>query len=271
MKCNTNMLFDYVDGVLSDDDVKLLEDHLQSCEACRETVNTFNLMEKVGDYDYQIPVDVVRSVRNSTDSDLYKKKKLLYINRHLSRNRNIRRYVAVAAIALVVTGGMMFSKNYNFTENNKKYTESGENIKNQGQDFTSTFGLPEYIVIYNHGSQSKLSKGSEKYNAIIKLLDENLKKEKNLGIINSRITEDEEKLKAEEISLEFVYFELSSYPLSTKIEIEKKPFIRLLWTVTGENNDSFELGLNSAFQAYGSGAVGKFSKDMSIEVLKIIK
>jgi hypothetical protein len=143
--------------------------------------------------------------------------------------------------------------------------------KTEGKDFTTTFGLPEHILIYNKGTETKLDKGSEKYNKIIEILNENLKKEKKLALIDSKTRELSDGLKQNEISLEFIYFELNSFPLDAKNENDKKPFMKLLWPLTGENTDVFELGLNSGFAPYGNGAVGGFSKDIATKVLEVIK
>jgi hypothetical protein len=145
------------------------------------------------------------------------------------------------------------------------------NTKNETKDFSSTFGLPGYIIVYNKVAETKLEKNSEKYNKVIEILNDNFKKEKNISLIESKIKNNENLLKQNETSLEFVYYELSSYPLDAKDESSKKPFIKLLWTLTGENNTIFELGLNSGFVPYGSGAVGNFSKDLPTKVLDIVK
>jgi len=271
MKCSTNMLFDYIDGTLRDEDIIEFEEHCKSCEACKETINTFKLMETVGEYNYDVPIDVVKAVKDSTDDELYSSKKHLFINKHLAIKNNFKRYAAVAAIALVLTGGILINNNYNFIGKISKLTVDSSSIDKETMDFSSTFGLPEYITVYNKGSQIKLVKGSEKYNKIIEILDENLKKEKAVGLVQSKMMDNSDEIKQKEISLEFIYFELSRYPLDAKNENNKKPFTKLLWSLTGENVDIFELGLNSGVQEYGRGAVGGFSKDISTKVLEVIK
>jgi dsDNA-specific endonuclease/ATPase MutS2 len=265
------MLFDYIDGTLREEDVIAFEEHYKNCEACKETINTFKLMETVGEYNYDVPIDVVKAVKDSTDDELYSSKKHLFINKYLTIKNNYRKYAAVAAIALVLTGGILINNNYNFIGNFSKFMTSSNSIDKETKDFSSTFGLPEYITIYNKGSQSKLVKGSEKYNKIIEILDENLKKEKAVGLVQSKIMDNSDEIKQKEISLEFIYFELSRYPLDAKNENNKKPFTKLLWSLTGENVNIFELGLNSGIQEYGRGAVGGFSKDISTKVLEVIK
>jgi len=147
------------------------------------------------------------------------------------------------------------------------------NTKTEAKDFAATFGMPEQIIVYNKGSQTKLDKGSEKYDKIIKILNEQFKKEKNLGLVESKVknTENEKSVKQQETSLEFIYFELSRYPWDAKNENDKKAFIKILWALTGKNTDTFELGVNSGVSSYGNGAVGKVSKELSTKVLQIIQ
>lgn len=271
MECNFDMLFDYIDGTLSDDDCELLKKHLKSCEYCKETVNTFKLMEEVGEHNYDIPINVVQKVRKLTDDNLYCSKKYIFINKYLSKKEVFKSYAIAACIILILVTGSLIYNNFNFTDNTGKLTVGNGSSLNQEKNFSTTFGLPEYIIVYKNGHEEKLTKGMEKYNTIIKILDENLVKEKKLKLGTSKVSDNGEMLKQKEISLEFVYYELSSYPLVADYKGDKKPFTKLLWTLTGESNNVFELGFNSGFGAYGSGTVGGFNKDVASKVLDVIK
>lgn len=149
MKCDTSMLFDYIDGTLRDEDIKEFEVHLQSCEACRETINTFNLMESIREYNYALPIDVVQSVRNSTNKDLYSNKKYLFINKYFSNKKSIMKYGFAATIALVLTCGIFLNNNYNFVDTLKNFAvatfSKDKNLQKELEDYTkSIISTPYY-------------------------------------------------------------------------------------------------------------------------------
>jgi len=142
MKCDTSILFDYIDGTLSDEANKEFEVHLQSCEACRETINTFNLMEFVREYNYDLPIDIVQSVRNSTNKELYSNKKYLFINKYFSNKKSIMKYGFVATIALVLTYGSFLNNNYNFVDTLKDFAvatfSKDKNLQKELEDYTKS-------------------------------------------------------------------------------------------------------------------------------------
>lgn len=122
MKCNTNKLFAYIDGTLKDEDIIKIEEHLENCEVCRETVDTFKLMETVGEQNYHVDIDVVDRVRSLTDDELYKNKKLLFLNNFLPKKKSFIKYASVATIAIVMATGALNASKFIFGEHIKGST-----------------------------------------------------------------------------------------------------------------------------------------------------
>lgn len=119
MKCNTNKLFAYIDGTLKDEDIIKIEEHLENCEVCRETVDTFKLMETVGEQNYHVDIDVVDRVRSLTDDELYSNKKLLFMNKFLPKKKSFIKYASVATIAIVMATGALNASKFIFGEHIK--------------------------------------------------------------------------------------------------------------------------------------------------------
>lgn len=119
MKCNMNMLFDYIDGNLADENTEKFETHLESCEVCRETIRTFKLMETVGEQEYDVTVDVVQSVKNYTDKNMYDRKKYVFINKYMSNRKSFIKYASLTVIALTIVGGIIINNSHGFKDSVK--------------------------------------------------------------------------------------------------------------------------------------------------------
>lgn len=147
MKCNTNRLFDYIDGVLNDTEIEKIEEHLQSCDVCKETVDTFKLMERVGEQNYSIGIDVVDRVRSLTDNELYSNKRLSFINKYLPKKKDFIKYASAATIAIVMVTGALNASKFIFGEHIKGSPEAPASLTPQvieeGKNYNKNYELKE--------------------------------------------------------------------------------------------------------------------------------
>lgn len=171
MKCNTNKLFDYVDGILSDADVEVFQEHLKDCESCRATIDTFKLMETVGEHHCDIEIDFVQSVRNLTDDELYSNKKYLLLNKFLSNKNKFIKYASVATMALVITAGMVSNYKFDVVKNSKESTlgspKQESKVVKQDDNIIKDAALLESIT-YKMGEEVYLGDFVYKVNSAIK-------------------------------------------------------------------------------------------------------
>lgn len=109
MKCNTDILFKFIDNTLSDEEELIFEEHINHCETCRETYNTFKLLEVLEEED-DISIDVSSKVMENIDKNKYSKKNYWYLNKFLINKKNIYKFAAVAMIAIMFTAGILNNK-----------------------------------------------------------------------------------------------------------------------------------------------------------------
>lgn len=109
MNCNTDILFKYIDNILSDEEELIVEEHISRCDSCRETYNTFKLLEGLEEED-DTNIDVSSKVMESIDKDKYSKKNYWYLNKFLINKKNIYKFAAVAMVAIMVTTGVLSNK-----------------------------------------------------------------------------------------------------------------------------------------------------------------
>lgn len=171
MKCNTNKLFNYIDGILSDADIKVFQEHLKDCESCRATIDTFKLMETVGEHHCDIEIDFVQSVRNLTDDELYSNKKYLLLNKFLSNKNKFIKYASVATMALVITAGIVSNNKFDVVKNSKESTlgspKQESKVAKQDDNIIKDAALLESIT-YKMGEEVYLGNFVYKVNSAIK-------------------------------------------------------------------------------------------------------
>jgi len=109
VKCNTDILFKFIDNTLSDEEELIFEEHINHCETCRETYNTFKLLEVLEEED-DISIDVSSEVMENIDKNKYSKKNYWYLNKFLINKKNIYKFAAVAMIAIMFTAGLLNNK-----------------------------------------------------------------------------------------------------------------------------------------------------------------
>ncbi|WP_291574448.1 anti-sigma factor family protein [Clostridium sp. UBA4548] len=109
MKCNTDTLFKFIDNTLSDEEELIFEEHINHCETCRETYNTFKLLEVLEEED-DISIDFSSKVMENIDKNKYSKKNYWYLNKFLINKKNIYKFAAVAMIAIMFTAGILNNK-----------------------------------------------------------------------------------------------------------------------------------------------------------------
>lgn len=109
MNCNTDILFKYIDNILSDEEELIVEEHINHCDRCRETYNTFKLLESLEETD-DISIDVSSKVMESIDKHKYSKKNYWYFNKFLINKKGLYKFAAVAMVAIMVTTGVLSNK-----------------------------------------------------------------------------------------------------------------------------------------------------------------
>lgn len=109
MNCNTDILFKYIDNILSDEEELIVEEHINHCESCRETYNTFKLLEGLEEED-DICVDVSSKVMECIDKNKYSKKNYWYLNKFVINKKDIYKFTAVAMVAIMLTTGALTNK-----------------------------------------------------------------------------------------------------------------------------------------------------------------
>lgn len=109
MKCNTDTLFKFIDNTLSDEEELIVEEHINHCEICRETYNTFKLLE-VLEEEADISIDVSSKVMENIDKNKYSKKNYWYLNKFLINKKNIYKFAAVVMVIIMFTAGILNDK-----------------------------------------------------------------------------------------------------------------------------------------------------------------
>ncbi|EQB88054.1 hypothetical protein J2Z44_002518 [Clostridium punense] len=109
MNCNTDILFKYIDNILSDEEELIFEEHINHCDSCRETYNTFKLLEGLEE-ENDISIDVSSKVMESIDKHKYSKKNYWHLNRFVINKKEIYKFAAVAMVTIMVTTGVLSNK-----------------------------------------------------------------------------------------------------------------------------------------------------------------
>ncbi|EQB87592.1 hypothetical protein J2Z44_000448 [Clostridium punense] len=156
MKCNEENLYDYIENKLDDEKLKMVEEHIRVCKKCTEVLNTFKLMESIGETPFHASSAFTTTVMSKIDKDLYSRKRYFYLNKIIENKRKIVKYTAVAVLAFAVISIPMFSEKFNLVgnlKNNNLVKVQEDNVKIDDIDEKSK----NILLKYNYHIEEKIS------------------------------------------------------------------------------------------------------------------
>lgn len=156
MKCNEEILYNYIENKLNDEKLKMVEEHIRVCKKCTEVLNTFKLMESIGETPLHASSRFATTVMSKIDKDLYSRKRYFHLNKIIENKRKVVKYTAVAVLAFVVISIPMFSEKFNLVgnlKNNNLVKVQEDNVKIDDIDEKSK----NILLKYNYHIEEKIS------------------------------------------------------------------------------------------------------------------
>lgn len=156
MKCNEENLYDYIENKLDDEKLKMVEEHIRVCKKCTEVLNTFKLMESIGETPFHASSGFATTMMSKIDKDIYSRKRYFHLNKIIENKRKIVKYTAVAVLAFAVISIPMFSEKFNLVgnlKNNNLVKVQEDNVKIDDIDEKSK----NILLKYNYHIEEKIS------------------------------------------------------------------------------------------------------------------